>query len=644
MPSNGHTTLPASPLLGSDFSSVSSSRSIMDMPVEGTKLAPKVFRGDPGDVEPFLRRFERLAVLHNLTDREKCETVTDYCSKVIRETIEGFTAYQQGNWGQLKANIRIFWNADLESKRFRIRDLQAFTAKSRKQSILELRDWRKYLRRFIRIAGWLQGQRKLSDTDYAYYLWTGLPSSFRRRLEARLLMEDPHHDMSEPFDPENIQKAAEALLGVDRFDMERLGTGALSDDDESDEEEDDFSEVIRPRASQSQRYVKGRRSLERFLDDDDSDTEELEASPRRAAQFERRKSPEMLPKAIEPLARKGGRQKFDEEREFTELVDKMQKMSLSDPQYGFLYLKICAMKPIAAECLPKPIAPQPRNPVGNRQRGPPPHLSQANTGRLAPGRPPMTNSECFGCGESGHIIRDCPIMTDYQRKGYVMRDYRGRWTRSDGSLLWRNPDETWVQAVKRIMPEVHYVTERQRQPLRQSQLNREVDSDAILKRILDSELTLSVREVVGVSKDISNRLQDALKVKRADFVAPPVSNLVTTHAGALIRVEVECNQKPVSFIVDTGSQLNLISEKVCKNIVRRPINTISAPMMSDANGGSGQLLGLVEDIPLKFGHIRTPITAYVAENPPFDGLLGRPWQLAHKIGIEERDDGTYLTF
>ncbi|KAI0362873.1 hypothetical protein BV20DRAFT_901314, partial [Pilatotrama ljubarskyi] len=622
-------------------------------------------------------------------------------------------------------------------------------------SILELRDWRKYLRRFIRIAGWLQGQRKLSDTDYAYYLWTGLPSSFRKRLEARLLMEDPHHDMSEPFDPENIRKAAEALLGVDRFDTERLGTGALSDD-ESDEEEDDFPEVIRPRASQSQKYVKGRRSLERFPDDDDSDTEELEASPRRAAQFERRKSPEMLPKAIEPTARKGSRQKFDEEREFTELVDKMQKMSLSDPQYGFLYLKICAMKPIAAECLPKPITQQPQNPVGNRQRGPPPHLSQASTGRLAPGRPPMTNSECFGCGESGHIIRDCPIMTDYQRKGYVMRDYRGRWTRSDGSLLWRNPDETWVQAVKRIMPEVHYVvyqdhqpegnildeqknadvmvypversqretrsyrkqafdgvkvpqpdkerqkegntttkrnasgtsrypmqrltpvetqqptfnpdndvemvedrtqpqpakssntqanqTERQREPLRQSQLNREVDSDAILKRILDSELTLSVREVVGVSKDISNRLQDALKVKRADFVAPPVSNLVTTHAGALIRVEVECNQKPVSFIVDTGSQLNLISEKVCKNIVRRPINTISAPMMSDANGGSGQLLGLVEDIPLKFGHIRTPITAYVAENPPFDGLLGRPWQLAHKIGIEERDDGTYLTF
>ncbi|KAI9059363.1 hypothetical protein FKP32DRAFT_1533805, partial [Trametes sanguinea] len=106
-------------------------RSIMDMPVEGSKLAPKKFRGESAEVEPFLRIFERLAALHNLTDGEKCETVTDYCNKRVRKTIEGFAAYRQRNWGQLKANIKVFWNADLESTHFRIRDLQVFTAKSR---------------------------------------------------------------------------------------------------------------------------------------------------------------------------------------------------------------------------------------------------------------------------------------------------------------------------------------------------------------------------------------------------------------------------------------------------------------------------------------------------------------------------------
>ncbi|OSC97672.1 hypothetical protein PYCCODRAFT_1340317, partial [Trametes coccinea BRFM310] len=127
-------------------------------------------------------------------------------------------AYRQFRWDELKENIRVFWNADLEDKRFRIRDLQVFVAHAKKQPIHEMKDWRRYLRRFIRIAGWLQGQGKISDHDYAYYMWTGLYVPFRNRLEARLLLRDPSHDMATPFEPEEIRKAAEAILGVNRFD------------------------------------------------------------------------------------------------------------------------------------------------------------------------------------------------------------------------------------------------------------------------------------------------------------------------------------------------------------------------------------------------------------------------------------------
>lgn len=376
-------------------------------------------------------------------------------------------------------------------------------------------------------------------------------------------------------------------------------------------------------------------------------------------------------------------------------------------------------------------------------------------------------------------------MADFMKKGHVMRDYRGRYIRSDGSPIRRNPDETWVQAIRRMIPGVHFISyggrinpeeeepllqaeedgeeeeeaadvmvypversqretrsyrrqafdgvkvpqperakqkdqpgnqqpsiqgptrfpmqrltpvetqqptfnpnndvemvddrtqarqprrmppqpqgqsqpqtqpqsilkqpqqqqlERIKPPPRLSQLSKEVSSDTILNKILDSTLSMTVREVVGVSKDVAGRLQDILRVRKAEFVQLPTTNLVTAHTGALIRVEVECNHKPVSFIVDTGSQLNIISEKVCKNIIRRPINTNEAISMNDANGGSGRLLGLIENVPIQFGFVKTPINAYVAENPPFDGLLGRPWQKAHKVGIEERDDGTYLTF
>ncbi|KAJ8462651.1 hypothetical protein ONZ51_g10764 [Trametes cubensis] len=714
------------------------------MPVEGTKLAPKTFRGDPAEVEQFLRRFERLAMLHNLSAREKCETIVDYCSKVVRETIQGFSAYRLHNWEELKQNVRIFWNADLEDKRFRIRDLQAFVAHSRKQPIQELKDWRKYLRKFIRIAGWLQGQGKLKADDYAYYMWTGLYGPFRKQLEARILLKDPSHDMAEPFEPEAIRKAAEAILGVDRFDTERLRSDDLYKEDSDEDQSDDLRELERPSTKRTKKTMARSRKTQSGWKDDEEDSDDEDFD---------RTLPREVPRAVEKES-KVSKEKV-EEKEFEDLVEKMKKLSVSDPQYGLLFLKACTMKPIAAECLPRPQVNQAAPDRFDGRRMMPPHMPRPDPNRfLSYRQPPPNTGGCFGCGEAGHIMGECPQIQKYLKDGLLLKDFRGRLTLPDGSILRRNQGETWVQAVKRIFPEVHFVTygdrldgnndedveesadvlvypvervqretrsyrkqvfdkggssssqdkgkqkesapsqkppapmarfpmqrlmpvetqsqsfnpdkdiemvedralnqrqkkssapvsDRTRVPTRASQISKNVDPTAVLDKILDAPVTLSVRDVVGVSKDVANCLQEALKVKKADMVPAPASHLVTSKAGSLIRLEMECNQKPVSFIVDTGSQLNIISESVCKNVVRRPINTGEAISINDANGGSGRLLGLVEDIPLKIGHVKTPISAYVAENPPFDGLLGRPWQRAHKIGIEERDDGTYLTF
>ncbi|TBU21914.1 hypothetical protein BD311DRAFT_677247, partial [Dichomitus squalens] len=101
---------------------------------------------------------------------------------------------------------------------------------------------------------------------------------------------------------------------------------------------------------------------------------------------------------------------------------------------------------------------------------------------------------------------------------------------------------------------------------------------------------------------------------------------------------------PIDFIVDTGSELNIISKDVYDTFEGLMINPAEAVTMRDANGGSSKLLGLVREIPLKVGPIYTPIDAYVSSSPAFAGVLGRPWQREHQIGIEEREDGTYLTF
>ncbi|EJF55466.1 hypothetical protein DICSQDRAFT_73871, partial [Dichomitus squalens LYAD-421 SS1] len=123
-------------------------------------------------------------------------------------------------------------------------------------------------------------------------------------------------------------------------------------------------------------------------------------------------------------------------------------------------------------------------------------------------------------------------------------------------------DRTQINKTKAAAPSAAPV-EKPRPPIRTSQLSKEIDPNTILDKILDSQLTLTVREVVGVSKEVANRLQDAIKVKRVDFAQPAVSHLVTkSKRDALIHIEMKYKDAPIDFIVDTGSELNIISKDV----------------------------------------------------------------------------------
>lgn len=739
-----------SPTTFSDISTASS-RSVLDMPIEGSRRAPKRFKGDAAEVESFLRKYERLAASNNLSEREKCDTVLDYCGRTVRETIEGFRSYQQGNWAQLKEDIRIYWNADLESKQFRIKDLQKFVSQSQDDPILELKDWRQYLRSFVRIAGWLLGKERISNNDYAYYLWIGLHPSFRKRLEARILLEDPKHDMAKPFDPTAIDKAAKALLSMDRFDTERLGI-RRSYRDQSDDEDSDCEEDERTQAG---RYSPqpGRRAG-RFDEEDDSDTDEPELRRRQLQKHGNSKQEKFRDgSSIRQTTQAPNHQ--SNEAELDALIGKLQTLSLDDPKYSVAYLKACRLDPNVERCFHSPILKPPARFSPDTRRDMPPHMGFQDTNR-----PPHRQMACYGCGDTGHPLRQCPQINEYLGKRLILKDHRGQITGPEGQRIPRQPGETIMQAIKRILPQVNFISyggrvmdqeeqdsdteeadvlvypvERSQRETRSyrkkvetaqvqptnrsknrdppttrrdataprvpmqkltpvetqpttfnpdndiemiedrtqvqgprrnpnnteppagdkprwvprvSEVSKTIDPAKIAEKLLDLPITLPVREIAGSSKEIASSLIDMLKLKKPEPTAAtsisPTTHLVTTHTAPLIRLEMECNFKPVTFIVDTGSQLNIISEKVCKNIVRKPINTGEAITMNDANGGTGRLLGLVEDIPLKIGHVKTPINAFVSENPPFDGLLGRPWQQAHKIGIEEREDGTYLIF
>ena len=165
---------------------------------------------------------------------------------------------------------------------------------------------------------------------------------------------------------------------------------------------------------------------------------------------------------------------------------------------------------------------------------------------------------------------------------------------------------------------------------------------AVLTRLLSTPVQLQVGEVLGVSKELSGLLNDSIKLKAGKPLV--ASSFVTRTRGVLIKLHMECDGVPITAIVDTGSQLNIVSKAMWKSAIKRPMDIAKSLAMNDANGGEGILRGLVQHVPLSCGNVVTEANLYVGEHVPFQLLLGRPWQRGNFVSIDERLEGTYLLF
>ena len=89
-------------------------------------------------------------------------------------------------------------------------------------------------------------------------------------------------------------------------------------------------------------------------------------------------------------------------------------------------------------------------------------------------------------------------------------------------------------------------------------------------------------------------------------------------------------------IIDTGSQLNIVSKSICESKILRPVDNRQKISIADANGGQGKLEGMVDNVPLNCGEVATTANLYVGMHIPFELLLGRPWQQGNFVSIDER--------
>jgi hypothetical protein len=209
------------------------------MPNPGTKAAPAKFKGGFSEVKGFLKHYEKLCDYNNVaSDTDKCESITQYMSCHVTEFVEGLASFRTPNWSKLKSDILKYYDADLDTKRYRRKDLISYVKTSRDKKIPNLTAWKKYVRGFIRIGGWLEQANKLTQEEYASYFWEGIYKKLRTKIESRLMSSEPDRDLSLAFPVDRVIATAEKLLHRDRFDADLLlsEVDSGSDSDSSTEE------------------------------------------------------------------------------------------------------------------------------------------------------------------------------------------------------------------------------------------------------------------------------------------------------------------------------------------------------------------------------------------------------------------------
>ncbi|KAJ7138076.1 hypothetical protein C8R44DRAFT_607263, partial [Mycena epipterygia] len=397
-------------------------RSRIDMPPLHARGAPKKFTGRAHDVTKFLGHCDKLFTLNNVfTDIEKIECMAEYCSRNVIHILEGMKNYSTPNWAVLCTDMEHMFDADKDLQRHRPSDLRKLTDKWRKTPLKSMSLWRKYLRQFTTIAGWLLQKGIIDDQESARYLWKGIHSHLRHVIENRLLAKDPKRDMTIPFSEDDIIGVVDAKFKRGRFDddidsedsdSDDSGIDSDSDDSESDYSDDD-EEIEYKKKKKNSHPSKSKLIVKKKV----KRTRESQA-------------PGIIHKPISPMPPAS-----NNSEDVGDLVKRLSKMSLNDQEYNYLYYKATSLDPLVAKCVRAPnltanstsLPPLPPNNFRNNHYVPPPPNQFGQNPNANQGQTPLQPGDrtCWGCGDKGHGLWECPVMAEPISKGDLRRGDRG---------------------------------------------------------------------------------------------------------------------------------------------------------------------------------------------------------------------------
>lgn len=442
---------PTQPNQSSEFQSTA-----IDLPHPRSRESPR-FSGKPRDLCDFLFDFQLLIERHHLTEEECFFHIIRYVVSPVRDTITGMVEYQgtattPRSWKTFLKAFQDLYDFAKTERKYTIKDLTRFIDKTRhSRKFTSLSDYNRYMRRFLRIAGWLAARKKVDLEINHRNFWLGLPKATQKKLEDRILQKNPTIDRTVPYSFATITEAAEHI-----FDDTVFYDAYASDSDDADEHKP--TRKINRRKKKYDTDSEDSDSDLNSSDSDDTDPEdavslrkyqrmerlkkekEKEKEKEKGKEKEKERKPKKTPQTRTPQQQYTDlplAMDVDEEMdEVPGLIGKLQNMRLDDPAYAGTWFTIIRRAPDMKDYLDPPL----------RRSAPTPTPRSFPSSATAA---PSMSYACYFCGEQGHGTRRCPKAEEMVNAGKISRNDQGRIAWVDGTTVSRNRDETLYAAVQR---------------------------------------------------------------------------------------------------------------------------------------------------------------------------------------------------
>ncbi|KAF9553052.1 hypothetical protein CPC08DRAFT_754436 [Agrocybe pediades] len=182
-----------------------------NMPTKNHHSAPK-FEGKGINLINFLDEVERLADLNHLSEQEKIDWAIKYSPAKSLQLWKSLDSAKKGKWDAFKEELYPFYPGAEPQRTYAQSDLVRLAENQSTKSITEPDEFGDFYREFFVISKYLLDKKKVTQLDVSTLFIEGLGPSFGPKVAAQLATADPWHSDDDPYEFEDIKKAALFLL------------------------------------------------------------------------------------------------------------------------------------------------------------------------------------------------------------------------------------------------------------------------------------------------------------------------------------------------------------------------------------------------------------------------------------------------